>query len=98
MNRFILAAALCAALLPAAHAAPDTARTAVAGESLDSGLGALPHYRFWADRSGQRVIVGQKIDSGLGDLPHYRYWADATGKLPVAVAPSADSSQVATLK
>jgi hypothetical protein len=39
----------------------------VAGEKLDSGLGALsPNYTA---SEFQRVVVGEKLDSGLGDLP-----------------------------
>lgn len=29
----------------------------VAGQKLDSGLGELPHYRFWADKSGKNVVA-----------------------------------------
>lgn len=64
------------------------------GQKLDSGLGDLPHYRDWSDKTGkamgQPVLTtaalsvdpadGQKLDSGLGDLPHYRNWSDKTGK------------------
>lgn len=42
------------------------------GQKLDSGLGDLPHYRFWADKSGRSVtaqrVAGEKVDSGLGDI------------------------------
>ena len=72
----------------AADNLPLTASTP--GAKIDSGLGDLPHYRYWADPTGKnpagqaQQVAGQKLDSGLGDLPHYRYWADPTGKAPVA--------------
>jgi hypothetical protein len=64
----------------------------VPGEKLDSGLGALPHYRDWAQLPGTQELAalpvttgvpGEKLDSGLGALPHYRDWArsPATSKL-----------------
>jgi hypothetical protein len=61
----------------------------VSGEKLDSGLGSLPHYSQWKDRTGKSVVAttqveGQKLDSGLGDLPHYSKWADPTGKTVTA--------------
>lgn len=47
----------------------------VAGQKLDSGLGELPHYRFWADKSGKNPtatrVAGEKLDSGLGDIAPY---------------------------
>ena len=65
--------------------AQTAARVELPGQKLDSGLGDLPHYRYWADPTGKAPVqvAGQKLDSGLGDLPHYRLWADPTGKMPV---------------
>jgi hypothetical protein len=67
--------------------AQEAPKPATAGQKIDSGLGELPHYRFWTDPSGKDPmapkVAGQKLDSGLGDLPHYRYWADPTGKQPL---------------
>lgn len=53
--------------------ADNAARKApVAGQKLDSGLGELPHYRYWADKSGRNPtamrVAGEKLDSGLGDI------------------------------
>jgi hypothetical protein len=40
----------------------------IAGQSLDDGVGDLPHYAHWSDPSGKtRVnIPGETLDSGLG--------------------------------
>ena len=82
-------AATAAMLFQTASASADqTVVRDVSGQKIDSGLGDLPHYRYWADPTGKTpmqaaVVAGQKIDSGLGDLPHYRYWTDPTGKMPV---------------
>ncbi len=47
-------------------------QNSVAGQKLDSGLGDLPHYRFWTDKSGKKPtatqVAGEKLDSGLGDI------------------------------
>lgn len=57
--------------------ADDAARVKnpVAGQKIDSGLGELPHYRFWADKSGRNPtaarVAGEKLDSGLGDIAPY---------------------------
>lgn len=47
----------------------------VIGEKVDSGLGDLPHYRFWTTSPRRPAggvvavrIVGEKLDSGLGAL------------------------------
>ena len=50
----------------------------VAGEKLDSGLDALPHYREWKDGLAMDTIrlPGEKLDSGLGSLPPYSQWPD----------------------
>jgi len=60
---------------------------AVAGQKLDSGLGELPHYSQWVDKSGRnpmgRTVAGEKLDSGLGDLPHYSKWLDKSGRDPM---------------
>jgi hypothetical protein len=62
------------ALLAGPTTAADVAAvtSALNGQKLDSGLGELPHYRFWADKSGRNVsanrFAGEKLDSGLGDI------------------------------
>lgn len=94
MTPFIALAALCAlpllgALAPAALAAepnlPAPSAQAAAGQKLDSGLGDLPHYRYWADRTGRTTtaVVGESLDSGLGQLPHYATWKDKSGRDPM---------------
>jgi hypothetical protein len=54
---------------------PGRLRNPVAGQKLDSGLGELPHYRFWTDKSGKSPVAtrvaGEKLDSGLGDIAPY---------------------------
>ena len=76
------AALLATAVL--AHAAP----VAVSGQKIDSGLGGLPHYSQWLDKSGRDPmgtrVVGESLDNGLGELPHYSQWTDRTGRDPVA--------------
>lgn len=80
MNRFAclpVAALVAAVFLANAAAASENTRAKpqVRGQKLDSGLGDLPHYRFWADKSGRNVtnqrVMGEKVDSGLGDIVPY---------------------------
>jgi hypothetical protein len=78
----------CAVLMSVAGAAFAAGPAPTApGAKLDSGLGDLPHYRHWVDKTGKHpmgvAVVGEKRDSGLGDLPHYSRWADKTGKDPM---------------
>ena len=62
----------------------------LAGQKLDSGLGTLPHYSLWGDRTGGSMVAdesaGQKLDSGLGELPHYNQWTDRSGRASVTLA------------
>ncbi len=82
----ILAGAVCAALnlTPAVAGDVPAARSLAAGQKLDSGLGDLPHYRFWADKSGRNVtaqrVVGEKVDSGLGDIVPFSLGKDGLPK------------------
>ena len=82
----ILAGAVCAALnlTPAVAGDVPAARSLAAGQKLDSSLGDLPHYRFWADKSGRNVtaqrVVGEKVDSGLGDIVPYSLGKDGLPK------------------
>jgi hypothetical protein len=92
MNKTSVFAALFAAVAlvgasPATLAA-DAGRAFVAGQKIDSGLGDLPHFRHWADRSGRlaTVVQGESLDDGLGELPHYSQWKDPTGRDPMGVA------------
>lgn len=71
--------------LPVLAAEPSSA---VVGEKIDSGLGSLPHYSRWADRTGSVVIrvtavPGESLDDGVGELPPYRLWVDRSGKRPM---------------
>jgi hypothetical protein len=74
-------------LLCAAAPAHPSSGTAVPGEKLDSGLGALPHYSHWKDPSGRAAtavrVPGESLDSGLGELPSYSQWKDPTGRDPL---------------
>jgi hypothetical protein len=76
----------CTVLVAFGPAQADPAH-AVPGQKLDSGLGELPHYSKWLDKSGRNplgnAVPGESLDSGLGDLPHYRFWVDPTGKDPL---------------
>ena len=77
-----VAALVAVAFLATAAAASETTRSKpqVQGLKLDSGLGDLPHYRIWADKSGRNVtaqlVVGEKVDSGLGDIVPYSLGKD----------------------
>jgi hypothetical protein len=77
MNKFALvslAAALAGSFVAgqAVAADPVLPTIQVPGEKIDNGLGDLPHYRYWADKSGKNPvshrIAGEKLDSGLGDI------------------------------
>ncbi len=89
MNRFTclpVAALVAVVFLSTAASASETTRAKpqVQGQKLDSGLGDLPHYRFWADKSGRNVtaqrVVGEKVDSGLGDIVPYSLGKDGLPK------------------
>jgi hypothetical protein len=77
MNRVALAsciAVLAGSLVGGSAAAAEraAAKHALPGQKIDSGLGDLPHYRLWADKSGKSPlrhrVAGEKLDSGLGDI------------------------------
>lgn len=80
------ALAVMAIATPAADAQTVRA-TPLAGEKLDSGLGELPPYALWDDKTGHRPmrhrVLGESLDDGLGELPHYSKWVDATGRDPL---------------
>lgn len=77
-------------LAVAGDSAPST--QAVAGQKLDSGLGELPHYRLWADKSGKNV-VGTSV---VAD-PNGRSAANGQRVAP-ASSPKLQSTDVAALK
>lgn len=70
--------------------AQSESANAVAGEKLDSGLGELPPYALWTDKSGRNptAVVGEKLDSGLGDLPAYHAWSDKMKRNSADAAPA----------
>lgn len=78
-------AALMLALAPAIAQAPKA--HAVIGEKQDSGLGDLPPYASWDDKSGRvpvrHRVAGESLDDGLGELPHYSKWLDRSGRDPM---------------
>jgi hypothetical protein len=61
----------------------------VSGQKLDNGLGSLPHYSKWLDKSGRdpmgHRVLGESLDDGLGELPHYSKWADRSGRDPMGI-------------
>jgi hypothetical protein len=64
MTRFttLIVSAACAAttlFAATALAAEKSAPVQVSGEKLDSGLGELPHYRDWSDKTGKNVVAKQ---------------------------------------
>lgn len=92
------AAAVFALTLAATQA--FAAGTVVQGEKQDSGLGDLPHYSKWLDKSGKDPMrastEGEKLDNGLGNLPHYSKWVDKSGKNPMG--PKAPDAQRVSLR
>jgi len=78
-------------VLAAAGIAFAAASTAAEGQKLDSGLGELPHYSQWADKSGRSPashrVAGESLDSGLGELPAYALWKDKSGRNPMGTQP-----------
>jgi hypothetical protein len=88
--------ALCATALFGTVSLPLAApQGAVAGQKLDSGLGSLPHYSKWVDKSGADPVgarvLGESLDNGLGDLPHYSQWRDRSGRDPMGLERTAFS-------
>lgn len=59
------------------------------GQKVDSGLGSLPHYSLWKDKSGRNpmgnAVIGESLDDGLGSLPHYSQWKDKSGRDPMGL-------------
>ena len=85
MKKQIVSLAL--GLLVLAGPATSAPNVAVPGQKIDSGLGDLPHYSTWVDRSGRNPtgtrVAGESLDDGLADLPHYSKWIDPTGRDPM---------------
>ena len=61
LTTLIVSAACAATTLFAATAmaADKPAPVQVSGEKIDSGLGDLPHYRDWSDKTGKNVVRKQ---------------------------------------
>lgn len=72
-------------LLTAAVSLVAATAAATEGQKLDSGLGELPHYSQWLDKSGRQPVrvAGESLDNGLGELPPYAQWLDKTGRDPM---------------
>ncbi len=81
----------------AQNSANDARINVVPGEKLDSGLGALPHYRGKSQPAKGKEsargpspsarlnpVPGEKLDSGLGQQPPYR----SSSLVPVVVSTS----------
>lgn len=77
----------------AQNSANDARINVVPGEKLDSGLGALPHYRSKPQppkgkepsrgtSARLNPVPGEKLDSGLGQQPPYR----SSSLVPVIVS------------
>jgi hypothetical protein len=84
----ILAFTLSAVALSVAFGtAHGQGEASIAGQKIDSGLGGLPHYSQWVDKTGRSPmgtrVIGESLDSGLGELPNYSKWADKTGRNPL---------------
>jgi len=76
-----------AALSVAFGTAHGQGEAATAGQKIDSGLGDLPHYSQWVDKTGRDPmgtrVIGESLDNGVGELPHYSKWVDKTGRNPL---------------
>ena len=61
LTKLIVSAACAATTLFAASAlaADKPAPVRLSGEKIDSGLGDLPHYRDWSDKTGKNVVRSQ---------------------------------------
>ena len=74
MTRFttLIVTAACAAttlFTATAIAAEKRAPVQVSGEKLDSGLGDLPHYRDWSDKTGKNVVGKQAQRTKKAETP-----------------------------
>ena len=61
-----LAASLCVVANEAAAADLFTAPVRVTGEKMDSGLGDLPHYSKWTDRTGKNPLQARAAEESSG--------------------------------
>ncbi len=70
----MIVAAACAAttlFTATALAADKRAPVHVSGEKIDSGLGDLPHYRDWSDKSGKNVLRKQAQNAETAPASRY---------------------------
>ncbi len=87
-HRFAMLAAASALVLalPMAQAQVVQAQPVI-GEKVDSGLGMLPPYASWDDKTGRQPmrhrVAGESLDDGLGALPPYSQWLDRSGRDPM---------------
>jgi hypothetical protein len=81
---FTLSAVALSFAFGTAHGQGEASTT---GQKVDSGLGDLPHYSQWVDKTGRNPmgtrVIGESLDNGLGELPHYSKWVDKTGRNPL---------------
>lgn len=81
---WLVAAAALMAALPTVQATQP-----VRGEKIDSGLGQLPPYAQWDDKTGRQpvrqAVAGESLDDGLGELPHFSKWLDRSGRDPMGL-------------
>lgn len=88
MQRLATLAAGAALVLAVPTVMAQTQRPdAVIGEKIDSGVGELPPYAQWDDKTGRQPmrhrVAGESLDDGLGELPHYSKWLDRSGRDPM---------------
>lgn len=87
MSRKLACALSALALSVAFGAAHGQVEASTPAQKIDSGLGDLPHYSQWVDKTGRKPmgtrVPGESLDNGLGELPHYSQWVDKTGRNPL---------------
>jgi hypothetical protein len=87
MNRKLACALSAFAMSVAFGAAHAQDEASTPAQKIDSGLGDLPQYSQWVDKTGRNPmgtrVLGESLDSGLGELPHYSKWVDKTGRIPL---------------
>lgn len=91
INGIAMLAAAAALVLAMPTAQAQVARVqSLIGEKIDSGLGELPPYASWDDKTGRQPtrhrVAGESLDDGLGALPPYSQWLDRSGRDPMARA------------
>ena len=62
-------AVLCLMALATASWAAPSVSARVAGEKVDNGLGDLPHYRHWVDKSGKNPMGDKAMNAAKKSTP-----------------------------